>query len=178
MSNKFLARTVACVALVISVGATTSACSSTSTPATTTILAPNPPLPGDVNPTPFRYQELAALGNIQLAVANIKGNVANVDDKSEHDIVVTVLVRNGALTDMQVRPESFLLYTSDLRGVAPTNNPFTEPYKSDTRHTVDLVFHVDAKLLGVALVFNSQGYGDRVMSGQFLLDPNISFATS
>lgn len=157
--------------------ATLASCGSSSS-SSTTIAEPQPPLPPGINQIPYKYNEVAGLGNIQLAVATVTGNTPGVDDIEERDVVVNVMIRNGALTDVQVRPESFRVYTSDLHSVLPTNNPFTELYASDTRHTAQLVFRVGADLLAVALVFDAAGYGDRVFSGQFLLDPDISFAQS
>lgn len=166
------------VAGVVALTITVAGCSTSSTPSTTAPRVPVPELPGDINKIPFKFQELAALGNVQIVVTAVTNNSTKTDTARDRTVDVTLIIRNGAFTDLMVRPDSFRLYTSNLNSVLPANNPFTEAYKSNTRHTVTLSFPITGGLLGVALVFNSAGYGDRVMSGQFLLDPNISFATS
>lgn len=176
MQIQVMTRRIATISIVGVLAMLAGCGSSSSSP--TTIATPQPPLPAGINQIPYKYNEVAALGNIQLAVATVTGNTPQVDDKAERDVVVNVMIRNGALTDVQLRPESFRVYTSDLRSVLPTNNPFTESYVSDSRHTAQLVFRVGPELLAVALVFDATGYGDRVFSGQFLLDPDISFAQS
>lgn len=151
------------------------ACSDTGTSnETTTTLQKglNPKLPGDINPIPYTMNMLAGMGNVQIMVTGLKGNAYTVDDAPARELEVTIQFRNGALTPVKIDKESFRVYTSDLNSVTPSNDPFTEIMPADTKQTVTLKFPIEKGLLAVGLVFDSEGYGDRVISGQFILNPD------
>lgn len=132
----------------------------------------NPQLPSDINPIPYAMNELAGMGNVQIIVTGIKGNAYTVDNAPARELEVTLTFRNGALKPVKIDKNSFRVYTSDLNSVTPTNDPFTSIMASDTKQTVKLSFPIAKGLLAVGLVFDSQGYGDRVISGQFILNPD------
>ena len=132
----------------------------------------NPKLPGDINAIPYTMNMLAGMGNVQIMVTGLRGNAYTVEDAPKRDLEVTLLFRNGALTPVKINKNSFRVYTSDLNSVTPTNDPFTEVIPADTKQTVTLRFPMAKGLLAVGLVFDSEGYGDRVISGQFILNPD------
>lgn len=147
-------------------------CNDQPTATTTTVRqALNPALPVDINPIPYTMNMLAGMGNVQIMVAGVKGNAYNTDSAPSRELEVQIMFRNGALTPVKINKDSFRVYTSDLNSVTPVNDPFTEIIPSDTRFETTLKFPIGKGLLAVGLVFNSDGYGDRVMSGQFILNP-------
>ena len=164
-------RKIFAVAAIFGVVAVMSSCDSNSSASPTTVKGLTPALPNDVNPIPYTMNMLAGMGNVQLMVTGIKGNAYGIDDAPERDITVAITFRNGALAPVKVDKESFRIYTSDLNSVTPTNDPFTADIPADTKVDVELTFHIAKQLLAVGLVFDSQGYGNRVMSGQFIVNP-------
>ena len=151
----------------------TAACGGSDSASTTTAQSGlNPALPNDVNPIPYTMNMLAGMGNVQIVVTGITGNAYSTESAPERDIEVTLTFRNGALKPVKIQKDSFRVYTSDLNSVTPTNDPFTAEVPADTKMDVNLTFHVPKGLLAVGLVFDSDGYGDRVISGQFILNPD------
>lgn len=132
----------------------------------------NPQLPGDINPIPYTMNMLAGMGNVQIMVKGLRGNAFTVEDAPARELEVTIQFRNGALTPVKIDRDSFRVYTSDLNSVTPSNDPFVEVMPADTTQTVTLSFPIAKGLLAVGLVFDSEGYGDRVISGQFILNPD------
>ena len=151
----------------------TAACSDSDSAATTTVQAGlNPALPNDINPIPYTMNMLAGMGNVQIVVTGITGNAYSTESAPEREIEVRLTFRNGALKPVKIQKESFRVYTSDLNSVTPTNDPFTAAIPANTKMDLALSFHLSKGLLAVGLVFDSDGYGDRVISGQFILNPD------
>jgi hypothetical protein len=148
-------------------------CSDDKSATTTTVQQGlNPSLPGDVNPIPYTMNMLAGMGNVQIMVTGIKGNAYNTDSAPAREVEVSIMFRNGALTPVKIDKDSFRVYTSDLNSVTPRNDPFTQIIPADTKIEVTLNFPIAEDLLAVGLVFDSDGYGERVISGQFILNPD------
>lgn len=141
-------------------------------PTTTQNTGLTPALPNDINAIPYTMNMLAGMGNVQIMVTGIQGNGYGVDNAPDRTVKVSILFRNGALTPVKINKDSFRVYTSDLNSVVPSNDPFTEIIPADTKINVVLDFPISEGLLAVGLVFDSQGYGDRVISGQFILNPD------
>lgn len=150
------------------------ACSDDSASSVTTAKGLTPALPNDVNPIPYTMNMLAGMGNVQVMVTGIEGNAYGVADAPERDISIAITFRNAALTPVKINKDSFRIYTSDLNSVTPENDPFALEIPADTKIDISLKFHVAKGLLAVGLVFDSEGYGDRVISGQFIVNPEYT----
>ncbi|HEX5616401.1 MAG TPA: DUF4352 domain-containing protein [Acidimicrobiia bacterium] len=145
---------------------------------TTSIPEPLPPLPTDINAIPYALGARVGLGNVQLTVHEIIDPYRPASASGSRTIALDVTIRNGAVDVLTLDPSSFRVYVDSGQSVTPTATRGVEPIlgvpmASDEEVTGTLVYVLpDADALPVALVFDGQSYGERVLSGLVSLDPD------
>ena len=178
-------RRLAAAVLVAGLAVTTSACGSsgsdaaTSTTSTTTPIEKasyfKPPLPSNLNAIPFLKGDLAALGNVKLRVDKVTDPGTKKGAKGTRTVVITTQVTNGALTELTLKPETFLAYVATGTGTTADPDPaITKPLASGEVRSLPLTFEVPADGPLVFLTFNGEPYGDRVNNGLIAVDPKYT----
>jgi hypothetical protein len=175
-----ITRFVALAAALLAVF-TLSGCSDDEPVASTTTIAafdPQPPFPVDANAVPFAVGELAALGNVSARVVSVTDPYEDAEaDVSNRFVGVDVDVENGALEPVTLEASSFLAYDETGASHTPDESAsdpsiFATPLASAATRSGTLVFEVPADTALLFLVFDGEAYGERVLDGIFVLDPD------
>ena len=145
--------------------------SSAVTKSTVVVGAPNPALPAEINPIPYKPGDLVALGNaeVRIGVPEQTGNVFSFE----------VSITSGSLASFAITSDMFRVYTVDGASYTPeaTNsveqfgNATIEPSQTYTG-TVTVTLAGDSE--PAMFVVDMSTSGERVMPGAWVFDPDFS----
>ena len=164
------------IALLISMPLFAVACGGDEAKTTTTAAPqvgnPDPPLPIDINTTPYKPSDLVALGNASI---QIDTPVTAEDGTFSFNVSIT----SGALEPISITPEMFRVYTLDGKSYISETAPGTEQFGARTLQSLEVytgTFSVKIPTDSEPVMFlaDLRPIGDRHFPGAWVFDPNFT----
>ena len=141
----------------------------TTTTAVTQVGLPDPALPIDINPIPYKPGELVALGN-----ASIQIGVPTTSAENEFSFDVTVT--SGSFDPFTISPEMFRVYTIDGKSYTAQFGNHTLQSEEVYKETFSVKIPTNSE--PAMFVADLGSIGDRYFPGAWIFDPNFTPETA
>jgi hypothetical protein len=152
------------------------AATTTSTSLAPEVGNPDPPLPMDINQTPYKPGDLVALGNASIQIST---PITADDGTFSFDVSVT----SGSLEPFTISPQMFRVYTLDGKSYISVAGPGIQQFGDYTlqseevyKGTFSVKIPTDSE--PVMFVADLSTTGDRMMPGAWIFDPNFTPPTA
>ncbi len=148
------------------------AATTTSTSLAPEVGNPDPPLPMDINQTPYKPGDLVALGNASIQIST----PVTADDGT---LSIDISVTSGALEPFSITPQMFRVYTLDGKSYISVAGPGIQQFGDYTLQSEEVyegTFSVKIPTDSEPVLFlaDLSPIGDRYFPGAWIFDPNFT----